>query len=107
AFLRARELRPVHALPCRHGQGRAADARGEMGPRHARGPEPGDDRCLDLRPGSGGAESRALRAEVLSGRGLTMSAAQDLVMTPATVEFELDGVKVKAQPGETILQAAE
>ncbi len=36
-----------------------------------------------------------------------MSAAQDLVMTPATVEFELDGVKVKAQPGETILQAAE
>src|SRR5690606_24863949 len=36
-----------------------------------------------------------------------MSAAENLVMTPATVEFELDGRKVQALPGETILQAAE
>ena len=35
-----------------------------------------------------------------------MSAAEDLVMTPAMVEFELDGRKVKAVPGETILEAA-
>ncbi len=36
-----------------------------------------------------------------------MSVAENLVMTPATVEFELDGRTVQALPGETILQAAE
>ena len=36
-----------------------------------------------------------------------MSAAEDQVMKPATVEFELDGRKVHALEGETILQAAE
>src|SRR5690606_2817811 len=77
-----------------------------MGPHHTRGPQPGDARRLDLWSGTGSAEPRALRAEVLSGRGLKMSAAEDLVMTPATVEFELDGRKVKALAGETILEAA-
>src|SRR5690606_26212341 len=76
------------------------------GPCHARGPQPGDGRRLDLRPGPGGAESRALRAEVLSGRGLIMSAAPELATNPS-IEFELDGRKVEALPGETILQAAE
>jgi formate dehydrogenase major subunit len=36
-----------------------------------------------------------------------MSAAPELATTPSTVEFELDGRKVQALPGETILQAAE
>jgi formate dehydrogenase major subunit len=36
-----------------------------------------------------------------------MSAAEDQVMNPATIEFELDGRKVRALEGETILQAAE
>jgi formate dehydrogenase major subunit len=36
-----------------------------------------------------------------------MSAAEDQVMNPATIEFELDGRKVHALEGETILQAAE
>src|SRR5687768_15697396 len=36
-----------------------------------------------------------------------MSAAQDQVLKPATVEFELDGCKVRALEGETILEAAE
>ncbi|HYP79016.1 MAG TPA: formate dehydrogenase subunit alpha [Steroidobacteraceae bacterium] len=36
-----------------------------------------------------------------------MSAAEDQVMIPATIEFELDGRKVRAVDGETILQAAE
>ena len=36
-----------------------------------------------------------------------MSAAEDKVMQPATIEFELDGRKVRAIEGETILQAAE
>jgi formate dehydrogenase major subunit len=36
-----------------------------------------------------------------------MSAAEDQVMEPATIEFQLDGQKVRALAGETILQAAE
>ena len=32
-----------------------------------------------------------------------MSAAEDQVMKPATVEFELDGRKIHALEGETIL----
>jgi len=35
-----------------------------------------------------------------------MSAAEDQVMKPATIEFELDGRKVHAVEGETILEAA-
>jgi formate dehydrogenase major subunit len=36
-----------------------------------------------------------------------MSAAEDQVMKPASIEFELDGQKVRALEGETILQVAE
>jgi formate dehydrogenase major subunit len=36
-----------------------------------------------------------------------MSAAEEHVMKPATVQFELDGQTVRALEGETILQAAE
>ncbi|MEO6081049.1 MAG: formate dehydrogenase subunit alpha [Steroidobacteraceae bacterium] len=36
-----------------------------------------------------------------------MSVAEDQVMKPVTIEFELDGKKVRALTGETILQAAE
>ncbi|MEO6185504.1 MAG: 2Fe-2S iron-sulfur cluster-binding protein, partial [Steroidobacteraceae bacterium] len=36
-----------------------------------------------------------------------MSAAEDQVMRPATIEFELDGRQVRALEGETILQVAE
>jgi formate dehydrogenase major subunit len=36
-----------------------------------------------------------------------MSAAQDQLLNPATIEFELDGRKVRALEGETILEAAQ
>jgi len=36
-----------------------------------------------------------------------MSAAEEQVLKPATVEFELDGRKVRALEGETILEAAQ
>jgi formate dehydrogenase major subunit len=36
-----------------------------------------------------------------------MSAAENQVLKPATIEFELDGRKVRALEGETILEAAE
>ena len=43
----------------------ASDGREAMGPPDARGPEPGDDRRVDLRPRPGRAEPGAMRAEVL------------------------------------------
>ena len=57
AFLRGRELRPVHALPGRHPEGGAADGAAGLEPRVARGIGPGDARRLDLRPRPGGLES--------------------------------------------------
>ncbi len=57
ALLRGRELRPVHALPRRHPEGGAADGAAGLEPRTARRIEPGDARCVDLRPRPGGLES--------------------------------------------------
>ena len=65
ALLRARVLRPVHALPQRHGQGLGADRAAAVGPRTAGRPVAGDARRVDLRPGPGGAEPGGLRGEVL------------------------------------------
>ena len=57
--------------PCRVGTGKAAAlmTAGQMGSRDARRSQPGHDRRVDLRAGPGRAESRSLRAEVLSARG--------------------------------------
>ena len=62
-----------------------------VGQRDARRPEPGDGRCVDLRPGPGGAEPDPLRAEVLSARDRherRMNAPAALAeLLPQTVEF--------------------
>ena len=75
ALLRGRELRPVHALPQRHGEGRQADGGGTMGPRAARRPLPGDGGCLHLRPRPGRAQPRQVRVQVFPG-GLAVSGSR-------------------------------
>ena len=67
-ILRGRELRPMHAMPGRHREGRPPDGQWAVGP----GP-PGrtlrpDARRLDLRARPGGAESVAFCAKILSRR---------------------------------------
>ena len=54
--------------PCRVGTAKAAKLMEapRVGQRHAGRPEHGDDRCVDLRPGPGGAQPGALRAEIFS-----------------------------------------
>jgi NADH:ubiquinone oxidoreductase subunit F (NADH-binding) len=64
ALLPRRVLRPVHALPRRHGQGAGADRAAEVGFAVAGGALAGDARRLDLRPGPGSAEPGGLRGEV-------------------------------------------
>ena len=65
-----------------------------LGPRHARGPEPGDGRRLDLRPRPGGAEPDALRAaSTFRTRSdeRCMNAPAYIAAAAATIEFTLDG----------------
>src|SRR5262249_8009846 len=77
-----RELRPVHALPGRHREGRQADGNGAVGSGAADRAFGPDARCLDLWAGAGGAQSAPLRAEVFSGR--TEHAAAELGMKTCT-----------------------
>ncbi|MFK4654813.1 NADH:ubiquinone oxidoreductase subunit E [Bradyrhizobium japonicum] len=62
--LRGRELRPVHAVPCRNPEGGAADAEAGLEPRTSGRIEPGDARCLDLRARAGGIESAVYRDQI-------------------------------------------
>ena len=68
AVLRGRELRPVHAVPRRHREGRQADGDRavERGP--AQRALRADARRVDLRPRPGGAESGHLGAQALPRR---------------------------------------
>ena len=59
-------VRPVHALPRRHGQGAHADGAVQLGPAAAEGAVAGDGGRVDLRARAGGAEPGALGHEVLS-----------------------------------------
>ncbi len=59
-------LRPVHALPRRHGQGPDADGADQLGPAAVEGTVAGDGRRIDLRPRTGGAEPGAVGDEILS-----------------------------------------
>ena len=58
--LRRRVVRPVHAVPRRHGEGAAPDERPHVGQAAAAGAVAGDDGRVDLRPGPGGAEPDAV-----------------------------------------------
>ena len=64
ALLPRRVLRPMHALPRRHGQVAGADRAAALGRAAAGRTVAGDARCVDLRPGPGGAEPGRLRGEV-------------------------------------------
>ena len=72
AFLRRRELRPVHPLPRRLRQGGAADAGGALGPRPPRRTLAGDGRRQHLRPRAGGAERDPPDHPPLPRRNLTL-----------------------------------
>ena len=65
ALLQARVVRPVHAVPRRHRQVAHADRTAAVGRAAAGRAVAGDARCVDLRPGPGGAESGGLRDQVL------------------------------------------
>ncbi len=116
--------------PCRTGTDKAAQlmARDAMGRGHAARPGHRDGRCVHLRPGSGRAESAALRDRVLPARdrswpfgGERVNARLPNVHWPegvrrhgthtpatgeATVAFTLDGQPALAREGESILHAA-
>ena len=68
ALLRARVVRPMHAVPQRHREGVEADGTADVGPGAARRPVSGHARCFDLRPRPGRAEPDRLRRQVLSPR---------------------------------------
>src|SRR5271156_1182229 len=90
----------MHALPGRHAKGRAADGTAGLEPQTAGRIEPGDARCVDLRPRPGGRKSAHLRDQILprrvqGSRGMTK------------IKFELDGQQVEAKAGETIWQVAK
>src|SRR5260221_148317 len=78
ALLRGRELRPMHALPGRHREGRHADGNPALGPGVVDGALRRHARRLDLRARPGGAQPAAVRAEIFPGgageaaRGLVM-----------------------------------
>ena len=59
-------VRPVHALPRRHGEGAHADGAIQLGPAAAEGAVAGDGRRVDLRARTGGAEPGAFRHQVFS-----------------------------------------
>src|SRR5882762_4721229 len=99
-------LRQVHALPRRHGQGAGADAREPMEPAVARRALTGHDGRLDLRPGPGGAQSRADRHEILSARGAVMDRVTQQQVAMLPIEFKLNGQTVVGRPDELTIETA-
>ena len=91
--------------PCRVGtrEGAAADGRAAVGPAAPAGAVAGDDGRVDLRPGPGGAEPDAVRAEVLSPRKSTerhvMHQKTRALVGAASVTFTLNGQTVVAPRG--------
>src|SRR6267378_2540519 len=99
-------LRQMHALPRRHGQGAGADGRAPMEPAVAKRALADHDGRVDLRPGPGGAQSRADRHEILPARGAVMDRVtrQQVAMMP--IEFKLNGQTVVGRPDELIIETA-
>src|SRR5271156_6332788 len=90
----------MHALPGRHAKGRAADGTAGLEPQTAGRIEPGDARCVDLRPRPGGRKSAHLRDQILPRR---VQGSRGM----SKIKFELDGKQVEAKAGETIWQVAK
>src|SRR6185369_15422212 len=110
ALLRARVVRPVHAVPQRHRQGVGADRAAALGSAASRRPLAGHARRVDLRPRPGGAEPDRLRRQVLSSRARTMNAitrAELAEIDAPLVTFELDGRAVVAPANRTIIEIAD
>src|SRR5262249_45744791 len=78
ALLRGRELRPMHALPRRHREGRHADGNRALGSGVVNGALRRHARRLDLRARPGGAQPAAVRTQVFPGGA--GKAARELVM---------------------------
>ena len=95
-FFEDESLRPVHALPGRHRKGGQADDAAEMERQSDHRVVAGDDRCVDLRSGTGGSQSGEVGPQALP-RGRVMS---------ETIRFTLDGEEVEARADETIWQVA-
>src|SRR5438876_6230994 len=99
-------VRQVHALPRRHGQGAGADGREQMEPAVAWRALTGHDGRLDLRPGPGGAQSRAHRHEILPARGAVMDRVTQQQVAMMPIEFKLNGQTVVGRPDELIIETA-
>src|SRR5690606_7307755 len=84
-----RELRAMHAVPQWDGKGGDAHVRDELEQGGARRSRPGHGRCLDLWAWAGGAQSAAIRLQILPG-GFAMTAARAV----PTVQIDNDRVRV-------------
>src|SRR5436190_19560181 len=99
-------VRQVHAVPRWHGQGAGADGREQMEPAVAWRALTGHDGRLDLRPGPGGAQSRADRHEILPARGAVMERVTREQVAMMPIEFKLNGQTVVGRPDELIIETA-
>src|SRR5205809_1922788 len=99
-------VRQVHAVPRWHGQGAGADGREQMEPAVAWRALTGHDGRLDLRPGPGGAQSRADRHEILPARGAVMERVTQQQVAMMPIEFKLNGQTVVGRPDELIIETA-
>src|SRR5438552_14518502 len=97
----------MHALPGGHGESRHPDAGEILEPAAPPGTLTGNDGCLDLRPGTGRAESGTIGDEVLRARGEVMErvSTQQIAMMP--IEFKLNGQTVVGRPDEKIIETAK
>src|SRR5438552_14635974 len=97
----------MHALPGGHGESRHPDAGEILEPAAPPGTLTGNDGCLDLRPGTGRAESGTIGDEVLRARGEVMErvSPQQIAMMP--IEFKLNGQTVVGRPDEPIIRTAK
>src|SRR5437879_2840627 len=64
------------------------------------------DGGLDLRPGPGGAQSRADRHEILPARGAVMDRVTQQQVAMMPIEFKLNGQTVVGRPDELIIETA-
>src|SRR5436190_431738 len=85
----------MHAMPRRYNEGASVDAGEEVGWAPAERAFAGDDGCVNLRPGSGRAESGAYSVEILSRRS-------ELVQPTSSVSFNLNGETVVCNSDQTI-----
>ena len=87
--------------PCRVGTAKALQLmeRAQLGPAAAEGAVAGDDGRVDLRPGPGGAEPGADRAEILSRRKSSRCIRRTRPLATTPVSFTLNGQTVVAPSG--------